>query len=117
MLLLLNDILDVEKMERNELALEHTPFDARACVEACVALFACKCESKGVELCLDYAVDASLVLVGDAGRFKQVVTNLLSNASKFTQTGYVAVRVWVCDGAEVGFCGPAWVCGWWRCAE
>ena len=94
MLHLLNDLLDVRKIEQGKLRLDHAPFDAQECVETCVALFSCTLQRKGVQIGVDYGPEATRVLVGDGGRLKQVVSNLLSNASKFTASGYVAVRVW-----------------------
>ena len=103
----INDILDISKIEAGKLDLESTQFDLRALVEETVGLFAERSHRKGLELlcALDDAVPAAVQ--GDSLRLRQVFANLLSNAIKFTARGEVAVRValdeTMVDGAMVRF--------------
>jgi two-component system sensor histidine kinase/response regulator len=94
---IINDILDISKIEAGKLDLEATQFDLRALVEETVSLFAERSHRKGLELIcsLDDAVPG--VVQGDSLRLRQVFANLLSNAIKFTAKGEVAVRVAVAD--------------------
>jgi signal transduction histidine kinase/CheY-like chemotaxis protein/HPt (histidine-containing phosphotransfer) domain-containing protein len=93
LLSIINDILDISKIEAGKLDLESVQFDLRALVEETVALFAERSHRKGLELlcALDDAVPATVQ--GDSLRLRQVFANLLSNAIKFTATGEVEVRV------------------------
>ena len=97
LLSIINDILDISKIEAGKLDLETTQFDLRALVEETVALFAERTHRKGLELIcvLDDAVPAAVQ--GDSLRLRQVLTNLVSNAIKFTSQGEIAVRVGVAE--------------------
>jgi two-component system sensor histidine kinase/response regulator len=93
LLTIINDILDFSKIEAGKLELESVPFDVRTTIEDVVALFAERAHEKGLELaCL---IDPGLpaAVRGDPGRLRQVLTNLVSNAIKFTDAGEVAIRV------------------------
>ena len=93
LLTILNEILDFSKIESGKLELEHSPFDLLACVEDSLQLVAPKVAHAAVEL--TYAVDetAPRLVVGDAGRVRQILVNLLGNAIKFTPAGEVGVTV------------------------
>jgi signal transduction histidine kinase/CheY-like chemotaxis protein len=93
LLTLINDILDLSRIEAGKLDLDCREFDARHCFEGAVELFAEETQRKGIELSL-YIDDAIPdQLVGDAGRLRQVCINLLGNAVKFTGSGEVSIRV------------------------
>jgi signal transduction histidine kinase/DNA-binding response OmpR family regulator len=96
---LLNDILDLSKIEAGRMILERVPFDARSIVEDCVRAQGAKAAQKGVELRFEYAGDA-ISVTGDPLRLRQIVTNLLSNAIKFTDKGWVTVRQSVSPGVD-----------------
>ncbi len=93
LLSLVNDILDLSKIEAGQLVLEQIPFDPRELVESAVDLYGLKCDEKGVDLACHVAVDVPRSLVGDPLRLRQVVLNLIGNAIKFTELGEVLVRV------------------------
>ncbi len=88
---LLNDILDLSKIEAGRMILEKIPFDLRIVAEDCVRAQAAKAAQKRVGLRFEFAGEESSVN-GDPLRLRQIVTNLLSNAIKFTETGSVSVR-------------------------
>jgi two-component system, sensor histidine kinase and response regulator len=90
----INDILDFSKIESGHLELEHVDFSLADAVEEAVAMFAQPAEVKGLELAVQFIPhDAPLALRGDPFRLRQVVSNLLGNAIKFTEEGEVIVRV------------------------
>jgi signal transduction histidine kinase/CheY-like chemotaxis protein/HPt (histidine-containing phosphotransfer) domain-containing protein len=93
LLTIINEILDFSKIESGKLELEQAPFDLAACVEEALQLVAPRVA--GADLELTYAVDEATPtwIVGDAGRLRQVLINLLGNAIKFTPAGEIAVTV------------------------
>jgi PAS domain S-box-containing protein len=96
LLAVLGDILDFSEMEIGRLSIESIPFDLQQVVEETVDLLAAKAKQKDLDLSVEYASDAPTALLGDPGRLRQILTNLISNAVKFTQVGRVAVDV-QCD--------------------
>jgi PAS domain S-box-containing protein len=95
LLRILNDILDLSKIEAGRLELERVPFDLGAVVADVAELYSPDAVAKGLDFVVD--VDRSLpaLVEGDPGRVRQVLANLVSNAVKFTAHGQVAVRVTV----------------------
>ncbi len=93
LLALINRILDYSKIEAGKLDLEIASFDMHGVLEDAVDLLAMKAGEKKLDLLLRYAPDAPRKFLGDAGRIRQVVLNLVSNAIKFTDTGHVLVEV------------------------
>ncbi len=93
LLAVLNDILDISKIESGQLEIEKSPFDLEALFDSISKLFMPKAREKNLsfDLCLESS--AKRWLLGDAQRIKQVVGNLISNAIKFTQTGGVKINV------------------------
>jgi PAS domain S-box-containing protein len=90
---ILNDILDFSRIEAGMLEIEPIPFDLRRSIEEVAELLAPTAERKNLELIVRYDPEAPRHLVGDPGRVRQVVTNLLGNAIKFTRQGHVLVDV------------------------
>jgi signal transduction histidine kinase/CheY-like chemotaxis protein len=93
LLTLINDILDLSKIEAGHLELEHTPFDLEELVQAVGELMAARAQGKGLELLITIAPDVPTHLIGDPMRLRQILLNLLGNAIKFTATGDVILRV------------------------
>ena len=92
LLALINDILDLSKIEAGRLDLEEVDFDPRTIVEQSAALVADQARGKRLELIVSSAADMPEQVRGDPVRFGQVITNLASNAVKFTATGEVSIR-------------------------
>ena len=95
LLTIINDILDFSKIEAGKLTLVKETFDLRAVIEDTNDLLALKAQEKGVEYvcCIHPRVPARLI--GDAGRLRQVLTNVIGNAVKFTDAGEIAIDVGV----------------------
>jgi signal transduction histidine kinase/CheY-like chemotaxis protein len=93
LLAIINDILDVSRIEAGKFSLDHNAFDLRETVEDTVDLLAEMAQARGLELTLFIAPDVPSEVVGDGGRVRQVCTNILSNAVKFTEAGDVGVTV------------------------
>jgi len=90
---ILNDILDLSKIEAGKLELEQIDFDLRTCVENTVEVQAARAQEKGLELVVIFDHDVPSRVNGDPVRLRQVLLNLVSNAVKFTHWGEVVVRV------------------------
>jgi len=93
LLSIINDLLDLSKIEAGRLELEPTDFALQAMVEGVVELFRAVAREKGLGVRVQIAPDAPMNLRADVGRLRQVLMNLLSNAVKFTDAGEVAVTV------------------------
>lgn len=90
---LINDILDLSKVEASQLELERTGFSLNDLLEKVTELVAVRALEKGLFLVCDIALEVPTRLVGDPTRLRQVLLNLLGNAIKFTESGEVALRV------------------------
>jgi two-component system, sensor histidine kinase and response regulator len=101
LLTVLNDILDFSKIEAGMLEVEDTEFDLRLIVEELMDLMADPAQSKGLELIASIDRSVPALVSGDPGRVRQVLTNLVVNAIKFTTTGEILVRV-IAPGAHAG---------------
>jgi signal transduction histidine kinase/CheY-like chemotaxis protein len=93
LLTLLNDVLDLSKIEAERLELEQTDFNVHTVLEESAEAFAILAHKKGVELIVHLDPDVPVMLVGDPTRLRQILCNLISNAVKFTGHGEVVVRV------------------------
>jgi len=97
LLALLNDILDLSKIEAGRLELNPVEFSLHRCVEEAVATLAINAEQKGLRLTYEVAPDIPKRLIGDPFRLRQVLLNLLNNAIKFTSAGSIALRAALLD--------------------
>jgi PAS domain S-box-containing protein len=93
LLTIINDILDISKIEAGKIAFEDVDLDLRSITEGSVALFSDRARAKGVQLVSIIYSDVPPILRGDPVRIRQVLINLLGNAVKFTEDGEVMVRV------------------------
>jgi signal transduction histidine kinase/ActR/RegA family two-component response regulator len=89
----INDILDFSKIEAGKLALEEVTFDLRESLESTLKILDVRAKEKGLELLCDIALDVAEMVQGDSSRLRQIVTNLVGNAIKFTEKGEVSLRV------------------------
>jgi PAS domain S-box-containing protein len=97
---IINDILDFSKVEAGKLELEMVDFDLRVLVEDVVMLLAERAHSKGLELASLVQTSVPIAVRGDPGRLRQILTNLVANAIKFTETGEIVVTVRVAAPRE-----------------
>jgi len=97
---ILNDILDFSKIEAGRLDLESMDFDLRGLLEGVASLFSSQAHDKGLELACSLPVDMPGTFRGDPGRIRQIVSNLVGNAVKFTAAGEVLLEMTMAGSAE-----------------
>lgn len=102
LLILVNDVLDLSKIEAGQLQLERVEFSPREVMEEAAGMQVLQAAGKGLALVTDLAAALPSLCMGDPVRLRQVLLNLLGNAIKFTQHGEVVLKAWVEDEA-----GPA----------
>jgi len=93
LLVIINDVLDYSKIEADKLALHPEAFDLEACMHEVVMLLQANARDKGLTLLVDYDLFMPTNFIGDPGRIRQILTNLIGNAIKFTNEGHVTARV------------------------
>jgi two-component system, sensor histidine kinase and response regulator len=91
LLALINDVLDLSKIEADRLELEQVEFDLRDVIYETVGAMALQSAVKGIELIVNVGIDVPVTVRGDPGRLRQIVMNLVGNAIKFTHEGYVVL--------------------------
>jgi signal transduction histidine kinase/ActR/RegA family two-component response regulator len=89
---IINDILDFSKMDAGKLQLTASVFDLEKTIHEVLSLLAPTARNKSIELILDYDIFLPVHLIADCGRIRQILTNLIGNAIKFTESGYILVR-------------------------
>jgi PAS domain S-box-containing protein len=90
---IVNDVLDISKVESGNMIIEQTPFDLRTVCEEVAELLMPKSAGKELEIAVRCPLDVPTSFTGDAGRIRQILLNLVSNAIKFTERGYVLIDV------------------------
>jgi len=100
LLQVIDDILDLSKIEAGHLDLEMIPFDIHASVESTVKSLAIRAHEKGIELVCQIDADLPADLIGDALRLRQVLINLVGNGIKFTDRGEVSLRVSIVESDD-----------------
>jgi len=90
---LINEILDFSKIEAKKIEIERINFKLHDSLNQMISSLAVQAHLKGLELALDISNDIPNTVIGDPGRFRQVITNLIGNAIKFTEKGEVVVRI------------------------
>ena len=93
LLVIINDILDYSKIEAERLTLYPEPFDLERTIHEVAMLLQPRARPRGIDLIIDYDMFLPTRFVGDPGRLRQVLTNLVGNAVKFTERGHVLIRV------------------------
>jgi PAS domain S-box-containing protein len=93
LLAVVNDVLDFSKIEAGKLELEQEPFDLRSSVHATLQPLAMRAAQKKLDLAYHIAHDVPVIIMGDAGRLRQVLVNLVGNAIKFTERGEVTIEI------------------------
>ncbi len=101
LLTVINDVLDFSKIEAGKFELEQSPFALREALDDVAGVLGVRAGQKGLELTCRVAPDVPDALVGDPGRLRQVLVNLVGNATKFTEQGEVALSV-ECQGRQDG---------------
>jgi PAS domain S-box-containing protein len=99
LLTVINDILDFSKIEAGKIVIQSFAFDLRQVLEEVAEMLASSAEEKGIDLIVRYPPGTPRRFVGDAGRIRQVITNLAGNAVKFTEKGHVLITA-ECDGKD-----------------
>ena len=92
LLKIIDDVLDLSKLDAGRVELSPVDFDLKLCLSAAIRLLGVQAELKGLDLVLDTAPDLPGKVRADDGRFRQILTNLIGNAIKFTETGSVTLR-------------------------
>lgn len=93
LLALLNDVLDYSKIEADKMVLHPEPFDLERAIHEVVMLLQATAQDKSLDIYIDYDMFLPTQFCGDRGRIRQILTNLIGNAVKFTDEGHVLVRV------------------------
>src|SRR5262249_14180315 len=103
----INGVLDLSKIEAGKVELERSEFDLREVVEEVTELLSELASGKGLELACFVPANLPTALIGDPGRLRQILTNLIGNAIKFTERGDVSVRAYLMErdlsSASIGF--------------
>jgi two-component system sensor histidine kinase/response regulator len=102
LLTVINDILDFSKIEAGKLSLEQAPFSLRTALDETLQALALRAHAKGLELACRIAPDVPDAVMGDSGRLRQVLVNLVGNAIKFTERGEVVAAVALDDHVRAG---------------
>jgi two-component system, sensor histidine kinase and response regulator len=103
LLVIINDILDISRIEAGKIDLEDKPFELARCIGEVAALFHSLADSKGIKLHVEHCAKLPAYASGDVARFRQILSNLVSNAVKFTEVGSVTIKTVVRDASPEAF--------------
>lgn len=98
---LINEVLDRAKIEAQKLELEALPFDLRSILDDVLSLLSGKSRDKCIELAVFVSDKVPEILMGDPGRFRQIITNLVGNSVKFTERGHIFVQVHLAEHTKL----------------
>lgn len=104
---LINEVLDRAKIEARKLELEAVPFDLRSILDDVLSLFSEKSRHKGLELAVFVSDKVPDIVMGDPGRFRQIITNLVGNSVKFTDRGHIFVKVHLAENMNATMNGKS----------
>lgn len=104
LIVLINDILDLAKVDAGKMTFEQTPFKMASSISAMLHLFETKIQEKNLELVKEYDSNIPEVLVGDPVRLHQIILNLISNAVKFTTKGKITMSVRLMEESDESVC-------------
>jgi signal transduction histidine kinase/ActR/RegA family two-component response regulator len=93
LLVIINDILDISRIESGQLALEHTAVELRECAQSAIDLVSRQAAARGLELTVHIDPEVPAAILGDVTRLRQILVNLLGNAIKFTERGAVRLHM------------------------
>ena len=91
---LVTDLIDVSRVESGQMKIQHIPFDLRTEIERVSDIYSLRAAEKGISFTLDSQIEEATWVNGDPARMRQVLHNLLGNAIKFTQKGWIHLMVW-----------------------
>ena len=101
---IINDILDFSKIEAGAFEIDPVPFDFKSSINDVTSLMLTAAQEKGIELIINYPSNLPKHFIGDVGRLRQVVTNLVGNAVKFTESGHITIDVGVQRSRDMAVC-------------
>jgi PAS domain S-box-containing protein len=101
---IINDILDFSKIEAGAFEIDPVPFDLKSSINDVTSLLRNTAQDKNLEMIINYPTDMPKDFIGDAGRIRQVITNLIGNAVKFTETGHITIDVDIQRSREMVIC-------------
>lgn len=99
LLIVINDVLDIAKIEAGQLTLESIPFDISVAANDVVETFVMDCQRKNLQINIRHQAGIPTHVIGDPGRVRQILTNLIGNAVKFTQVGHIYVNIGLSDAS------------------
>lgn len=107
LLKIINDILDISRIEAGKLEIERIAFNFRDTIEFAISPFILRAKAKSINIILEIDEDVPNILLGDSNRLKQILTNLIGNSIKFTNEGKIVIKTYVeeCESnrANIGF--------------
>ena len=101
---IINDILDFSKIEAGAFEIDPVPFNLKSSINDVTSLLRSAAQEKDLELIINYPTDLPKAFIGDVGRIRQVITNLLGNAVKFTESGHITIDVDIQPSRDMVVC-------------